>query len=284
MEKVKSIAKGFRESLACFFLGWLGITVRKNALREDVVLVTRQLSDHLISFYPHDFLGKHLYVHGEWARDSFSMVIEILLREELLGTKKTVLELGANIGTQTIYFHLTDRFSQVVAVEADPNNGKVLRLNLEQNKMMEKSILVDCAISQQTGKIKLFLSKKNTGGHSLLKLGPNNKSLEVNAKTLNKILDDNHIKPDDIGFCWVDLEGYEPEAMGQIVETIGAETPVFTEFSPEFYGEEKSLEFLQFIKAHYSYCYIFDKDKVSEKKITQEISIPLSQVDFLLVP
>lgn len=278
---IRSLRKKLLQSV--FTSSW-GRKQHWDGLGNDVVMVTRQLEDHKVTFNPHEFIGKYLYTKGGWERDSFDNVIRLLGENSLLGEKKVALELGANIGTQTIYLHLSQKFGKVVAVEADPNNGKLLRHNLEQNGLLEASVLGDCAISESDGFVDLYLSEGNQGEHSLIKSDKRSEMVRVEGKTLKRILDDGGVAPADVGFCWVDLEGFEFEALRQIIETLGSKVPVFTEFSPKFYGPEKAKLFSEYIKDNYKECYVFGKRIPLERVSTKEIPVERGQVDLLLLP
>ncbi len=48
-----------------------------------------------------------------------------------------LLEIGANIGTHTVYFAVTGRFGRIVSVEPDPRNLSFLRKNVALNGITE---------------------------------------------------------------------------------------------------------------------------------------------------
>jgi len=73
------------------------------------------------------------------------------------------------------------------------------------------------------------------------------------------------------------------EVMRQIVTILGAKVPVLTEFSPLFYGPDKSRSFTQLLRTNHSGCYVFGKDSVSEKLPTAQIPGDVGQVDLLLI-
>jgi len=108
---LKSRYKKYRKKLIYFLLKTLGVSIGQNGLRKDDILITgqmsdhiigqnglrkddilitRQLSDHIISFNPHDLIGRRLYIDGTWAKDVFDKVIDLLSQNELLNRKKIV--------------------------------------------------------------------------------------------------------------------------------------------------------------------------------------------------
>jgi FkbM family methyltransferase len=46
-----------------------------------------------------------------------------------------LLEIGGNIGTQTVYFALSGAYSRIVSIEPDPRNFPLLQLNIRQNHL-----------------------------------------------------------------------------------------------------------------------------------------------------
>ncbi len=286
MKRFKQRLQGYKRRLIrSIFSSAAGRKIHFYGVQKDIVFVTLQADDHRITFDPHDLsIGKELYINGDWERQRTDRIIGLLRDKQLLGVDKSVLELGANIGTQTIYLHLNGAFSHVIAVEANPDNVKLLELNLRQNNLSDRSTIVACAIAQHDGEITLHLSEVNSGRHSIVTDTGSGKTVTVQGKTLNSIFDSYDIRPANIGFCWVDVEGFEFEALEQIVSKIGTDVPVFMEFSPAFYGDEKTRDFLNFIRNNYDDCYFFDSDDVAERLATSRIDTEVSQADILLLP
>ena len=120
-----------------------------------------------------------------------------------------VLDLGANIGYFTLLFaKLVGNEGKVFAFEPEPNNFALLKKNIEINGY-KNITLENMAISNNVGKIKLYISNIRTGMHRIY---PSHfctkKFVEVKTTTL-----DEYFKNQDfiekISFIKMDVEGSE---------------------------------------------------------------------------
>jgi tRNA G37 N-methylase Trm5 len=76
-----------------------------------------------------------------------------------------VLDLGANIGYYTLLFakKVGDE-GRVYAFEPDPTNFSLLKKNVEINGY-RNVVLIQKAVSNKNGKLKLYLNEDNKGDH-----------------------------------------------------------------------------------------------------------------------
>lgn len=122
-----------------FFRNFLFRLLRKDRLP----IVSRQMEDHLILFSPSGVIGRRLMVHGDWYREHVYSAISLLVKHGFSFDNKVALDIGANIGTQTIYMHLHGLFSKIIAVEPESNNFFLLKANVEVNDLMGKTTLIN---------------------------------------------------------------------------------------------------------------------------------------------
>lgn len=225
---------------------------------DNIAIIARQQSDHLICFSPSGAIGRRLYVTGHWHREDVTQAIALLDQHGVLEDGKTALDLGANIGTQTIYLHKTGRFSKVLAVEPEPNNFNLLEMNINLNRLDNATHLIRAAISDTAGRMPLYLNDGYTdGGHSLIARERLTKTVEINTLPISDILGKAGIKPEEISFCWIDTEGYDYECTRQIFAHIGPHVPIFTEISADFKGRQGADDYLAFLNTNYTHCYVF---------------------------
>ena len=78
-----------------------------NAIGPRVQTMTLDCGDHVMTFAPGDYIGKKIFRKGHFERDHVDRLLAILKERQLLREGSTLLELGGNIGTQTIYFALS---------------------------------------------------------------------------------------------------------------------------------------------------------------------------------
>ncbi len=283
--KVETLVRKMRDSfIRSVFQGKSGRKRHLTALDPNVVLVTKKMDDHILTFNPHEFIGKKLYVEGVWERETVFDVVSILEKKGLLTNREAVVELGANIGTQTLYLHLTKLFKRIIAVEADPFNADLLELNMKQNGFLSNTSILPIAIGAEDGVITLYRREGNQGAHSVIPHENSTEAIDIPMTSLPTLLDQTGIKVNDIAFFWVDLEGIEFEIIQHVIDVVGTRVPIFTEFTPLFYGAEKTADFKDYLKDHYETCYLFSRSKKPREISVQNIPVDVEQIDLLLYP
>lgn len=117
-----------------------------------------------------------------------------------------VLDIGAHIGYYTLIFaKLVGGNGQVYAFEPDPENFALLKKNVEINGY-KNIVLVQKAVSNKTGKIKLYLCEDRKVDHSIYDPHDSRKSIDIEAIRLDDYFKDYKGK---IDFIKMDIEGAE---------------------------------------------------------------------------
>ncbi len=243
--------------------------------------LTVDCGDHVMSFSPHDYIGRKIFRKGHFERDHVDRLIGILKERRLLPQGSTLLELGGNIGTQTVYFALNKTFSHIISVEPDPRNFELLRTNITQNRLVDRVTLVNCAAGENQGEIDFFQHQQNHGKSSASRQSASDCKIVVPVKPVSSILAEAGTDPDDIGLVWMDIEGYEPLACRSMQILLARKVPLYMEFSPAFYGPDQSAAFVQYLAIFYEDCLLFREDAGTPAKV-REIPINESQFDVLL--
>lgn len=255
----KFIVREFRDKpLKKFFSSVKGLKVISKSLPERLSAVTIREEDHLIICDPRDLVGRSVVLHGNWGRTETEKVVAFLERQEMLSGNGVAMDLGANIGTQTLYLYLTRKFKRVIAVEAAPKNFDLLQANVRVNGWTDDIEAHHAAIYTEDGVISLNLKEEEvSGGHSLLELPGNTNAVEVPAITVSSLINTYSIEPEQVEFVWMDIEGFDFEILQEIQKTLGSRLPVFFEFSPHFMGENKTRNFVDFVQSNYTHIYNF---------------------------
>ena len=241
-----------------FFRNFLFRLLRKDRLP----IVSRKMDDHLILFSPSGVMGRRLMVHGDWHREHVYSALSLLAKHDYEFENKVALDIGANIGTQTIYMHLLGLFSKIIAVEPEANNFFLLKANVEVNDLMDKTALINAALAEESGTVQLYVNEGFAdGGNSLLARKSLTRSVDVEAVTLNDVLTRAETAPEEIGFCWIDTEGFDYICAQQIVNIMGTDVPIFTEISNIFEGKNAAQAYLAFLNKNYQNCYVFEDDR-----------------------
>lgn len=240
--------------------------------------------DHLITFSPADYLGRSVYVKGHFDRDHVDRLMRYLSALGIGVENRTLLEIGGNIGTHTIYFALTHAFTRIVSVEPDPRNYELLLENIAQNGLGELVIPVNCAASDAEGEIDFFLHSSNHGRSSPNPSGGADRKISVPARPVPAILTAAGVAEEEVGLIWMDIEGYEPVACRSMTSLFARRIPVHMEFTSDFYGPEKAREFISFLAGFYEDCLLFFNDDSEMRTKVRDIPIDREQFDILLIP
>ncbi|ACE93398.1 hypothetical conserved protein (plasmid) [Rhizobium etli CIAT 652] len=248
-----------------------------------VVSMTVDAGDHLMTFSPADYIGRKVFRKGHFERDAVDRLIAILRERGLLRRDATLLEIGGNIGTQTVYFALSGTYAEIVSLEPDPRNFPLLELNIRQNQLEEKVRLVNCAAGERDGQIDFFLNRNNHGKSSALRQSPTDKKISVPVKPVSEILADLSIDPATIGLVWMDIEGYEPVACRSMQPLLSRRVPLHMEFTPLFYGAEGTRTFISMLSGYYEDCLVLFEDREEEMKV-RDLPVEFDQYNVLFLP
>jgi FkbM family methyltransferase len=281
---LKRSFRKLRDKLATrFFNTRYGRELLIHGIGPRALSMTVDCGDHIMTFSPADYIGRKVFRKGHFERDHVTRLLAIMQDRGIKTGGKVLLEIGGNIGTQTIYFALSSAFTRILTVEPDPRNFKLLQLNITQNKMSDSITPVRCAAGNQEGEIEFFQHLNNHGKSSMVRRSPKDVSVVVPIKPTMQILQEHGVSPNDMGLVWMDIEGYEPIAIDSMHELMSQRVPIYTEFTSEFYGVEVARKFVETLSSYYTNCLIFMGDEISEIKV-RDIPLNRQQFDVLLLP
>jgi FkbM family methyltransferase len=247
-----------------------------------VVSMTVDAGDHLMTFSPSDYIGRKVFRKGHFEREHVDRLIAVL-RERGLMRGRYLLEIGGNIGTQTVYFALSGAYDHIVSIEPDPRNFPLLQTNIRQNRLDQMVTLVNCAAGATAGEIDFFMNADNHGKSSAYRKSASDQKTSVPVRPVTEILDELSIDPLDIGLVWMDIEGYEPVACASMAPLLSRRVPLYMEFTPLFYGPEQTRDFIRTLAGYYEDCLVFFEEEEQEMKV---VNLPgsIEQYDVLFLP
>ena len=183
------------------------------------------------------------FVNGGFAEDTMgSMLIGL---ERYAGIKTldglTVLEVGANIGTETVSLLMRHGVERVVAVEPDAENVRFLRANLALNGLQDRAEVHQLALSNTDDTLLLECSEENCGDHRIRVADPSGPDLigegkratvEVVGRRLDSLAEVKAIDLDSIDLVWMDAQGHEGHILAGAERLAAAGVPIVTEYWP----------------------------------------------------
>ncbi len=159
--------------------------------------------------------------------------LETACLKHIIKKGDNVIDLGANIGYYTlISAKLVGESGNVFAFEPDPSNFEILLKNIKENK--HKNVTpVQKAVSNNSGKINLYISKRNYASHRIFDAGDNRESIEIDVITLSDFF--KKIKM-SIKFIKMDVEGAEGATLLGASEIIdnSKDLIIMMEYFPKF--------------------------------------------------
>jgi FkbM family methyltransferase len=187
-----------------------------------------------------DVQGIRMYVDSQDTEVATSLIrwglyakSETVLFNELIKRRMVVIDIGANIGYFTLLAaRLVGEEGKVFAFEPEPYNYSLLCKNVRANGC-NNVIAIQKAVFTKSGKMRLFLEKRNLGGHSLSKASILNKagSITVEVTSLDEFFQNRGFKIDVVK---MDAEGSEMGILQGMTNLINENDnlKIITEFSP----------------------------------------------------
>lgn len=266
------------------------------SLANDGKFVFAECGDHSLIFDPSEFIGRQIYDSGGWQRAQTDAVIKTVRSERSEAGQASVgvfFELGANIGTQTIYAALSGAFERLIAVEPDPRNHALLCANLRVNGLDNCTEAIACAVSDVEGTADLRRNALNSGtstlretrleGHEASRDFLNiDYSVEVAIQRADDILGARGVAPEDVALVWIDVEGHELRALKGMPELLKARVPVQIEYSPHWFSDEERGELVDLV--HSTYGRVLLSQDGFRSISASELRATASQIDLLLLP
>jgi FkbM family methyltransferase len=173
----------------------------------------------------------------------------------------TVLDVGANIGTETVSLLMRHGVERVIAIEPDPENVRFLKANLALNGVDDRVTIRQIALSDVDGTVELERSESNWGDHRIRVNQPAGRDLrgesqrasaEVPACRLDTLVDTGEINVDDLDLVWMDAQGHEGHILAGAGSLAASRIPIVTEYWPYGLRRAGGLErFHALVKQHY---------------------------------
>lgn len=183
----------------------------------------------------------------------------------------TVLDIGANIGDDTLTLaKIVGPKGKIYAFEPDPENFRLLKKNVRVNKYTNV-VLVESAVSNRNGKLKLYLSENNKADHRIYSSNDNRKFVEIKSVALDSYFKNKKTK---INVVKIDVQGSEMMAFEGMVKLLknNRYPKILTEFWPIGLKRcgSNSLVFLKYIRNLKYVIYYLDEKRNIVKKVTDK--------------
>src|SRR5262249_25124806 len=121
------------------------------------------------------------------------------------------IDVGAYVGTHSVYFGRVCGFPQVIAFEPDPQSFEVLRRNIELNGVENKILCINKAVGGRPGICKVLRPHPPNGGASRVSYSTEAGIAEIPVIRLDDELEAQGEKR--VRLLKIDVEGFELEVV-----------------------------------------------------------------------
>lgn len=169
-------------------------------------------------------IGRSIFLTGQFDYDEFSTMIDLV--SDRIPKGAIFLDVGANIGTHTIYALKSGCFERAICFEPEAGNFRLLQMNIEANGFSDRCDARNVALGSAPGTVHMAISADNHGDHRISSAGP----VTVPVTTL-----DDALEGIDLAKCFLhmDVQGYEAEVLRGAGKLLNATRLIYTEFWPD---------------------------------------------------
>lgn len=197
---------------------------------------------YLVTGHPEHFVietkdkgtGRMLFMTGEQDFWRLQVALTILQREGA-PQPSHLIDVGANIGTIVIPAIRRGLLKTGTAIEAHPNNVRLLRANIALNSVDDLVTVLSLAIGNESGK-QIYLREvgDDSSTHSI-----DDDGIPVHSSRLDDLTFPAH------SLLWMDIEGYEGHALMGAERLLAAGTPAVCEFNSIYLDESNGFAFFK---------------------------------------
>jgi FkbM family methyltransferase len=187
-------------------------------------------------------VGRNTFINGAFEAETLRRMLVGLERLGITALRgMTVIEVGANIGTETVSLLKQHGVERVIAFEPDAENARLLRANLALNGVHDRAEVHEMALSDVDATLLLEQSVENHGDHRIRVAdvhGPDmfnerdRLTVEVSARRIDSLAEAGEVDLDTVDLVWMDAQGHEGHVLAGAQQLIASGIPVLTEYWP----------------------------------------------------
>lgn len=155
---------------------------------------------------------------------------------------KTMIDIGANVGTSSVVALGSHGFARVVCFEPLPRNRELLSLNLILNGFEDRAAIHGVALSDREGTATFEIAPRNPADARVrvdgAVSGPGDlgeegwETIEVPTATLDSFVASGEVDLDSVGLLWIDAQGHEAQILAGAQQLLARKLPAVIEFWP----------------------------------------------------
>ena len=227
---------------------------------EKILFVNKNNTRFLL--HSKDIVSKKIFIDYEFDYKIIKKALSLLGKKH---KRKTLINIGANIGSICIKSVKEKYFNSAIVFEPEEMNFKLLMSNVLINNLENKIIAHKLALSNTKTTLKLSLNKKsNLGDNRIINKLNNQKKLKIQKVKSDKLDNfiSNHNKKNTLIF--MDVQGHEPYVFMGAKKSLKKKIPIVFEFSPLLLDKNWDRNFYLLYK---NYKYFYDLHDGNKKKL-----------------
>jgi FkbM family methyltransferase len=204
-----------------------------------------------------NFMARELFVSGSSQLDRLTQALDLIKQERSIDpARKTLVDIGANIGVICIPAVARGLCARAVAVEPNPSVCKLLRANVALNGLEKRIDVYETALADADGAAEMEISEDNSGDNRVFVASSENAfnerardKIAIATARFDKLF--GALNLDDC-IIWMDVQGYEGKVLSGAKNILTAKPPLVSEFWPYGMRRAQTYELLRDALSHYS--------------------------------
>jgi FkbM family methyltransferase len=235
---------------------WSEITSRPPGLVQ-----TNGRREKWIVFSNDQAISRELFLNGEFDFNKLERAWRIIPSSR---RKLALIDVGANLGTICIPAVSRGLFRTAVAIEANPSFAEVLEQNVVLNGLEHRIQVFNSAVGPEDSQSLSFSVEQSNFGASRVVNSPSEQTLTVRSSTLYTLLGN----ISNVGLVFMDIEGFEGEALKGARRLLEDCPPLALEFTPKLISHFTSRDEFCTLLSSYS-CFYSLNDPLKKYLISE---------------
>lgn len=240
------------------------------------LLVLCPFADHDVLCDPaDDKIAATLIAGRPYQRRHIDAALVILEQAGRLAPGGLFLDIGANIGTMTLYAMRSGRFSGAIALEPEPKNYAILVRNVALNGLSVEVETIAAAAGAEAGEAPLNLAARNRGAHSLaplLRATETGETIDVPVMTADQALARSRAHQ-PVTLVKIDVEGHELAVLEGMTGLLGRGVPLMIEVTSM--SSEHVSDRIAALRARLGSCYrtVVDLERATPDSLPEPVAL-----------
>ena len=246
--------------LSCYILNIINLKVLRSIKfkldKKKQYILYHSNNEKFILFTKDLEVSKNIYINDSFDLNKLFKVLKLIKKRKI----QNFYNIGANIGSICVPIIKRKFANKAHVVEMEPNNFRLLKLNIFLNKLEQKINTYNFAISNSDDKlIGIKYSKNNFGAHSVIERKSSKQKIYTKKfDTLFKNIPKNSL-------IWIDTEGHEEKVLNAATKNLKKNYPIVFEFWPKALIKNNSYRKLK--KYFFYYNFFYDLSEIKPEKV-----------------